>query len=83
MKLYGYIENADSDSPSVLEEVTVAATPNSLRSMASFFRDVADLMEKHGEQFGHEHFSDYHDGFRADPTLVITRLPEAGPSEKE
>lgn len=40
MKLYGYIENADSDSPSVLEEVTVAATPNSVRSMASFFRHV-------------------------------------------
>jgi hypothetical protein len=39
--------------------------------MAAFFLHVADLMEKHGSDFGHEHFGDF-----AEVTAPLQRLAD-------
>ena len=72
-KLYGYVEGADADSPSILEEVVVAACPSSLRTMAAFFEQTADVMESHGDDFEHEHLVDFVGDCGNSPSLVLTR----------
>jgi hypothetical protein len=56
MKFHGYREDNDSDTPEVLTEVTLFASPTTLRQLADFLLHTAKLMEEHGTRFGHEHF---------------------------
>ena len=57
MKFYGYREDNDSDTPEVLTEVTLVASPTTLRQLADFLLHTAKLMEEHGTRFGHEPFA--------------------------
>ncbi len=45
MKFYGYREDNDSDTPEVLTEVTLVASPTTLRQLAEFLLHTAKLME--------------------------------------
>lgn len=47
------------ESPVRLEEVTLVATPDALREVAAFLIRAADLMDLHGEAFGHEHLRSF------------------------
>jgi hypothetical protein len=56
MKLYGY---AIGDSTlHKMQEVTIQADAKRIRSIAEFLSKTADLMEKHGDKFSHEHYCD-------------------------
>jgi hypothetical protein len=56
MKFYGYRADNDSETPEVLTEVTLVASPTTLRQLAAFLLHTANLIEEHGPRFGHEHF---------------------------
>lgn len=60
MNVFGYSKNEGlSDELLELEEVTFQADSKMLKEIAKFLLKTADTMEKHGEQFGHEHFKDH------------------------
>jgi hypothetical protein len=74
MKVYGYPQDQDLDTPLRMDEVTLVADPSTLRKLAAFLNYAADLMEQHGDQFGHEHFSDFTQTDRdGNPDFVISR----------
>jgi hypothetical protein len=76
MRLYGYPKDADADEPVTLDEVTVTASPSTLRRLAEFFLYVADEMDRHGPAFGHEHFGDYAREMRSAPAGIVVRDTE-------
>ena len=57
----------DEAGPISLREVSLCCSPDQLRVLAKFFLHVADLIEKHGGDFGHEHlqywWQDWRKGF--------------------
>lgn len=57
MKVYGYA--TDNDDLISLDEITLQASVVELKEVVAFLKNTIDLMEKHKENFGHEHFSDY------------------------
>ena len=76
-KLYGYTEaglEADSPSPLQLSEVTLSATPASLRAIAGFLMSAAEGIEKHGTDWEHEHLCDQAKGFNDAPSLVVYNI---------
>jgi hypothetical protein len=73
MHCYGYIKNSDAEAPSELDEATIAADPGTLREIARFLTHVADLMDQHGDRFGHEHFEDFGKRREGECRLVVTR----------
>ncbi len=74
MKLYGYPTGSEDDTPSKLEEVTIAADPATLRLLAKFLVQVADNVEKYKDNFGHEHFEHFARQLQLKCRLVI--VPE-------
>ncbi len=68
MKFYGYQNDSEAESPDLLKEVTIAANPETLRQIAAFLLHTADLMDRHGDEFGHEHFPSQD---RDAPQLVV------------
>lgn len=70
MKIYGY-ESEDSDLIS-LSEITLQLSLNELNDLALFLEKTAKLMEKHGDNFGHEHFNDFCDR-NGKPDIIITK----------
>ena len=56
MKLYGYVKDSEAESPQSLGEVTIATNPDTLRRLCRIPLRTADMMERHGSLFGHEHF---------------------------
>ena len=77
MKLYG--KRAGDEHPSELEEVALAITPETLKSLASFLLWTADRMERFGDEFGHEHFSDFRGAPQEHPQFVVAREPDRVP----
>lgn len=73
MKMYGYREGEDSEAPALLGEVTLVASPRVLRRIAAFLNHAADLMEKHGAAFGHEHLQDFDKTMAARPALIVSQ----------
>jgi hypothetical protein len=74
MKLYGYTKEgkaAPEPWPLQLEEATIAATPEELRSIAEFFLSCAQEMEEPGAPFDHAHLSLALPQFRASPDLIV------------
>lgn len=72
MKFYGYREGNETDTPEALSEVSLVASPTTLRQIAAFLVRTADLMEQHGPRFGHEHFQPQ----RPDqPAFIVAREP--------
>lgn len=61
MRAHGY-ENRKDDTPLVeLVELTLSGEPAELRNLASFLERAALMMEKHGDQCGHQHWRDQPD----------------------
>jgi hypothetical protein len=61
MKLYGF-EALQSDTEPVLRhltQATIVATPDRLRQIAQFLVRTAEVIEAHGHEFNHAHFSDF------------------------
>ena len=58
MKIFGYEKKSeDDDAPIELSEVTLQANPKQLKDVADFLIEAAQLIEKYGNDFGHEHYS--------------------------
>lgn len=62
MRVFGYEKrdsDADTQRPISLCEVTFNCSPDQLRALAKFLFHAADLIETHGQEFGHEHLRDW------------------------
>jgi hypothetical protein len=63
MKIYGFkLQSSAGDEPDTplrLREATLVASSDELRHLARFLADTADAVDRFGNQFGHEHFTDY------------------------
>ncbi len=73
MKFYGYTSDDESATLEELVEVTLCAGPDNLRSLAEFLLHVAEEMERHGDDFGHEHFADFVGRPLLKPGFVVAR----------
>ncbi len=73
LTVYGYCEGEDNENPALLREVTIVASPMVLRRIAAFLNHAADLMEKHGAAFGHEHLQDFDKTIAAHPALIVSQ----------
>ena len=74
LRAYGYAIDQKLDAPLSLGEVTFAADPRELRTLAAFLTRVADLMEQHGKRFGHEHYLNEEEDEDLDrPEFVVAR----------
>lgn len=74
MKLFGHVtlSSGDVDNlPSSLAEVAVSGSASEIRKIAVFFNKMADEMEEQGEDFEHSNLSDYDEGFKDKPQLVV------------
>ena len=74
VRCYGYTKDTDDDAPSELAEVTIQARPDTLRDIIRCLTHVAEQMEKHGENFGHEHFEDFCSRSDSECRLVIAGI---------
>jgi len=57
-----------------LFEITLAASPDELRKMATFLQSCADNMERMGGAYDHEHLSDRVKSFADSPHFVVVPL---------
>jgi len=74
MSLYGYPDGQELEAPLRLTEVTFAGSPTVLRQLAAFLQHAANLMDRNGTNFGHEHFSDFAKERHADdPDIIVSR----------
>jgi hypothetical protein len=87
VKLFGYDDNyrdVDLDDLEVrtlfrrLGEITIVPeNVEELRRIAAFLSETADLLQQHGEAFGHEHFQDWLKRGKAAPVgdcdIVVSR----------
>ena len=75
MKLYGYAANEDlADKLLELDEITIQAKSEFLRRIADFITKSADLIDKHGANFGHEHLKDFLKDVEWDgPDIIISK----------
>jgi hypothetical protein len=72
MKIYGYSKTkVNSDGLLEMGEVTIQTNPDSLRKIAQFLLKCADIIEEHGDSFGHEHFKDQFDKRNNEITDII------------
>ena len=75
MKIYGYSKlKVTADGLIEMREVSIQTGPDNLRRIAQFINQCAELMEKHGEKFGHEHLKDHYvildDNF---PDIIVAK----------
>ena len=73
MRCYGYAHKSEDEKPMELSEVTLVGSPATLRDLARFLLLVAEKMEDHGDQFGHEHFEDFLQQTKEDCHVIIVR----------
>ena len=57
MKIYSHNRKSNRDVET--DEITILAAPEELRRLARFISDTAELMLRHGPDFGHEHLQDF------------------------
>jgi len=70
MKIYGS-ENEDSELIS-LQEISLQVTIDELKELSTFIDNTINMMEKYGDKFGHEHFSDFIKSKKY-PDIIITK----------
>jgi hypothetical protein len=56
-----------------LEKVSIQTDSATLRKIAEFINKTADLMDKHGKAFGHEHYQDNVDNPPEGADIIIVR----------
>jgi hypothetical protein len=84
MRCFGYVKGSpESDYPSELEEVTVAAEPATLRAMARFLDQASDLMEKYGNDFEHSHFEKFIPRPSGECRFVVNRAVDGSSASGE
>lgn len=74
MRIYGYFDEkatVEKSGPMVLAEDTLVASPDELRSIASFLVSSAERMERKGASYDHEHLADRQPGFDDSPHLIV------------
>ena len=76
MRLYGYRSGGDAGKVMELREISIRASPTTLRRLAEFLTHVAALTERHGSDFGHEHFRDFARDLGSGPDVVVVGEPE-------
>lgn len=64
MKIYGYSLKPEINNLLEMREVTFQGESEQIKKIANFLNHVADLIEKHGEDFGHEHILDFYSDWR-------------------
>ena len=57
MEIYGY--EREGDELLELEEVSLKISAHELDDLIDFLKLTCELMKKHGDDFGHEHFKDW------------------------
>lgn len=67
MRIWGHtleaLDDLDADPrPLQLREASLVAPAPVLRELSEFLAYAADLLDTHGEAFGHEHFRDWRRG---------------------
>lgn len=80
MKIYGYKSDDQSEAvivPSELAEITLVASSEELRKIASFLVSAANGMDARGRKWEHEHLSDKYKEFESSPHFVVFN-PEVG-----
>ena len=75
MKLYGYPRENEDDVHDLLE-MTIAAGPNRLRSIAKFFEKCADEMIEDPDGWEHCHYSDVEERMPVDGADIIIYNPQ-------
>jgi hypothetical protein len=72
------LDDVDVDPPPLqLREATLVAPAPVLRELSEFLAHAADLQDRHGEAFGHEHFDLWrrHKGLPAlDADVIVSTL---------
>ena len=78
MKLFGYIASKPRKKPLELEEVTLVATPATIRRFASFLEESASKMERSGSKFEHVHLLDAWSAWDTNyPDFIVARSDDA------
>jgi hypothetical protein len=77
-----YTNSFDLKKSTETHEITIVADTNELRRLARFFNLTAELLEKHGKAFGHEHLQDFENkGFDRKPDIIVSRSSVDGVNE--
>lgn len=74
MKIYGYPEQdrpIEEIASIPLGEITLVASPDELRRIATFLHSCATGMETRGGSWGHEHLADKDRYFEHSPHFVV------------
>jgi hypothetical protein len=74
MKIYGYADEglpAEVVIPDELAEITLCATPEELRKVATFLESCATEMQRMGSNYDHVHLSDGLKEFESSPHFVV------------
>lgn len=71
MKIFGYPEESEMESPLSMSEVTICASEDEVERIIRFFEYVRVQMQKHGDAFGHEHLEDFDREMRGFPGLIV------------
>ena len=59
MKAFGYQKDDEQGQLLSLKEVTLQCSSRDLETIIAFLSHVKDLMDEHGENFGHAHLRDF------------------------
>jgi hypothetical protein len=83
-ELFGYPKDKrERLQPLTMRGVSFSADPATLREIAQFLLDSADLLELHGSRFGHEHLQDNWKGWKKGfPDLVVGN-PDPKPDDSD
>jgi len=76
MQLYGYEDTGlppEQVVPATLAEITLVASPEELREIATFLANCADEMDRMGDKFDHVHLGDRIKTFQSSPHFVVAR----------
>lgn len=74
MKIYGYSNqdlSIEDIAPVELAEITLNATPEEARKIATFLLLAADSMERMGDSYSHVHLADLQPGFESSPHFTV------------
>jgi hypothetical protein len=75
MEAYGFVQ--DSDEPIRLAEVSLALSPNAMRSFAAFVTAAAAEMERLGPSYDHLHWQDQPGWDETWPDIQLTKVYSA------
>ena len=72
MEAYGFVK--DSDEAILLSAVSVAFTPEAMRSFSAFVATAAAEMQRLGSDYDHVHWQDHPDWNDSWPDIQLTKV---------